>query len=321
MGRRLQGPRPPLHLTAQLAAPDELAAGDPRSGLSSCQFTVRCQLTGGVPEGDTIHRIADRLRPALAGQPLVRLEAPRAVAGSVRRPAPGTRISAVDAVGKHLLVRFDDGSVLRTHLRMSGSWHLYRAGERWQRPAHLMRALVEVPEWVAVCFAAPVVAIEHERTGGPDIAHLGPDLADAGLTDSDLDVCLARMATIPEPTAEIGPVLLDQRVASGIGNVIKSEVLWACKVDPFAPLATVDVETRRQLLRSAARLLRANVVNGGPRVTFGFGLAVYGRRGSPCPRCGTPIRMLRQGEQARSTYWCRRCQTHDPNRPVREIVG
>jgi endonuclease-8 len=218
-------------------------------------------------------------------------------------------------VGKHLLVRFADGSVLRTHLRMSGSWHLYRTGARWQRPAHLMRALVEVPGWIAVCFAAPVVVLEHDRTGGPAIAHLGPDLADPGLTDADLGACLERMAALPEPGAEIGAVLLDQRVACGVGNVYKSEVLWACRVDPFAPLPRVDEETRRRLLRTAARLLQANVASSGPRTTHAGGLAVYGRRGRACPRCGTPIRMRRQGEQARSTYWCPRCQ------PSTEVLG
>jgi endonuclease-8 len=268
-----------------------------------------------VPEGDTIHRVADRLRPALVGQPLVRLEAPRAVAGSSRRPPPGTEVTAVEAIGKHLLIRFADGSLLRTHLRMTGSWHLYATGQRWQRPAHLMRALVEVPEWVAVCFAAPVVAVEHDRSGGPAIAHLGPDLAEPLLSDADVDVCLDRMATIPEPGSEIGSVLLDQRIACGVGNVYKSEVLWACRVDPFAPLLRVDEDARRRLIRTAARLLRANIGTAGPRTTHAGGLAVYGRRGRPCPRCGTPIRMRRQGEQARSTYWCPRCQ------PSSEVVG
>jgi endonuclease-8 len=167
---------------------------------------------------------------------------------------------------------------------------------------------VEVPGWVAVCFSAPVVAIEHDRAGGPNVQHLGPDLTRQDLTDADIDACLERMASIPAATDEIGPVLLDQRVACGVGNVIKSEVLWACGVDPATPVAALDDATRRRLLSTAAKFLRANVVNGGPRVTYGTGVAVYGKQGRACPRCGTPIRVRRQGEQARSTYWCPACQ-------------
>lgn len=268
-----------------------------------------------MPEGDTIHRVANRLRPALVGQPLVRLEAPRART-LLRRPAPGTEVTGVDAVGKHLLIRFAGGTILRTHLRMNGSWHLYGSGEPWRRPAHLMRALVEVPGWVAVCFAAPVVELEHDATGGPQIQHLGPDLTRADLTAADLDACVERLAALTGPADEIGAVLLDQRIACGVGNVYKSEVLWACRVDPWTPVADLDVATRRHLLETAARMLRANVATPGPRTTVEpslatgtrGGLAVYGRRGRSCRRCGTPIRMRRQGDQARSTYWCPTCQ-------------
>jgi endonuclease-8 len=241
-----------------------------------------------VPEGDTIHRVAERLRPVLVGQPLVRLDAPRAAG---RRPRPGTGIAAVDAVGKHLLVRFDDGSVLRTHLRMTGSWHLYRTGERWRKPAHLARATVEVPGWVAVCFSAPVVAFDG------DVAHLGPDLTTAAV---DLDAAAARLAQ--HPADEIGAALLDQRIAAGIGNMWKSETLWSCRVDPFACVGDLDDTTRRRLLATASKLLQASVGAHRPPMN------VYRRRGQPCRRCGTPVRSRRQGEQQRTTYWCPTCQ-------------
>jgi endonuclease VIII len=261
-----------------------------------------------MPEGDTIHRVATRLRPALVGQPLVRLDLPR-VGPRARKPAPGTEITEVEAVGKHLLVRFADGAVLRTHLRMTGSWHLYETGQRWQTPPHLARAVVEVPGWVAVCFSAPVVELEHDALGGPQIQHLGPDLTRADLSDADLDVCVQRMATIPEPGDDIAVVLLDQRVACGVGNVFKSEVLWATRVDPFAKVADLDASTRRALVATAHTLLVRNAGSPGPRVTYGTGVAVYGRAGRPCPRCGTPIRRQRQGEQARTTFWCPSCQS------------
>src|SRR3954464_8501564 len=154
-----------------------------------------------MPEGDTIHRAAARLRPALEGKALVRFEAPRAVG---RPPRPGTVIDAVEAIGKHLLVRFADGTTLRTHLRMTGSWHLYRTGERWQRGQHLARAVIEGGGWVpggfrapcrepgevAVCFAAPVVGLE---ANDARIAHLGPALTRLDITDAEIDEAVRRM--------------------------------------------------------------------------------------------------------------------------------
>lgn len=253
-----------------------------------------------MPEGDTIHRTANRLRPALVGQPLVRFEAPRAVG---KRPRPGTTIDAVEAVGKHLLIRFAGGTTLRTHMRMTGSWHLYRTGERWKRPTHLARAVVEVHGWTAVCFAAPVVELETEPTSAANLAHLGPDLTSPDVTDADIDAAVERMTN-----DEIAVVLLDQRVASGIGNVYKSEVLFICGVNPFTPAGELDRDRKRALIATASKLLRANVASTGPRRTTREGLAVYGRTRRPCHRCGTPIRAKRQGEQARTTYWCPTCQ-------------
>jgi endonuclease-8 len=243
--------------------------------------------------------VADRLRPALAGQVVERFEVPRAVGP---RPAAGSTVTEVEARGKHLLIRFSDGVTLRTHLRMNGTWHLYRRGSRWQLPAHLARAVVGVAEWEAVCFKAPVVELHR----GPDeaIAHLGPDLC---LDDPPVDEVLERIAARTDVEAEIAPTLLDQQIAAGIGNVFKSEVLWACSVSPFAKVVDLDVDTRRRLVQTAAKQLRANVGRVGERSTLpGGGLAVYGRRGRPCPRCRTPIEYRKQA--LRSTYWCPRCQ-------------
>src|SRR5215213_2566078 len=221
-----------------------------------------------MPEGDTIHRTARTLDTALAGRALVRFEAPR-----LRfRPFPeGTVVEAVEARGKHCLVRFDDGRVLHTHMRMTGSWHLYRPGERWRRSPGAARAVVEVAPtgdregWVAVCFAAPV--------------------------------------------AELGDALLDQRVAAGIGNVYKSEACFAAGLDPFTPVGQLDEGRRRQVVTAAARQLRANL-GSVDRTTYGDGgLAVYRRADRPCRRCGTPVRRAPQGQPLRSTYWCPRCQT------------
>jgi endonuclease-8 len=255
-----------------------------------------------VPEGDTIVRTAATLRPALAGKPLVRFEAPRLHFS----PFPaGTTVRGVESRGKHLLIGFDDGRVLHTHLQMSGSWHVYRPHDRWRRPPHQLRALIEVPDAVAVCFNAPTVELLRERDLARHavLASLGPDLC---APDVDLEEVLARLGRLP-PETEVGVALLDQRVACGVGNVYKSETLFAVRVDPFAPLSALDGPSRRAVYRTASDLLRRNLA-GGRRVTAPGGVAVYRRAGRPCPRCGTRIRSRRQGESARATYWCPSCQ-------------
>jgi endonuclease-8 len=268
-----------------------------------------------MPEGDTIWRAAARLAPVLEGAELVAFEAPR-MAGD--RPRPGTRIERVEAVGKHLQVHFAGGLSLETHMRMTGSWHLYRAGERWRKPRHLLRCRIAVPGWEAVCFSAPVVrtfrrgADGRVAPGDDPVAHLGPDLV---APDPDIDEAVARMAVVPRPDTTIAEVLLDQRVAAGIGNVYKSEVLHACRLDPFTPVAEVPVDLRHRLLELAAVLLRRNLATTRRTTVAGpeGSVAVYRRARRPCPRCGTPIRSVRHGAQARSTYWCPRCQVRPRN--------
>ncbi len=258
-----------------------------------------------MPEGDTIHRVADRLRPALAGQVLERFEAARAVGP---RPRTGVTVDTVEAKGKHLLIGFSDGVVLHTHLRMTGTWHLYRSGSRWRLPAHLARAVVGVAGWEAVCFKAPVVDLYRQPPAHHPQPHhhLGPDHC---RVDPPIEEVVERLAARADADSEIGPLLLDQQVAAGIGNVFKSEVLWACRVNPFALVRDLDQDTRRRLVTTAARQLRANVTLPGERSTLpGGGLAVYGRRGQPCRRCGTPIDRRLQGEDPRVTYWCPVCQ-------------
>ena len=256
-----------------------------------------------MPEGDTIHRAAARLRPVLEGRTLTRFEAPRVVG---RTPSVGSTVTSVEAKGKHLLIAFSDGLTLHTHMRMTGSWHIYRSGERWQKAPWMARAIVAVDSgYEAVCFNAPVVEVHDQRDPSPrpGLAALGPDLC---LDDVDLDAAVERMRPLAGPADEIGNVLLDQRVAAGIGNIYKSETLFACGVDPFTPVGELDDAGRRRLLATASRLLRANL-GSGPRTTTQGGLAVYGRTGRPCRRCGTPVRSARQG-QNRMTYWCPSCQ-------------
>jgi endonuclease VIII len=282
----------------------------------------------GVPEGDTIHRLAVRLGAVLTDQDLVRMELARSSRTGIRPPPTGTRIESVDAQGKHLLIRFANGVTLRTHLRMNGRWLVCPAGRPWPRPRHRMRAVVAVEGWEAVCFDAPVVELERR----PATDHLGPDLADP---EPDLAACLVRLATLIDRDTAVAEVLLDQRVACGVGNVYKSEVCYACGLDPRTPVGGLDQVARTDLLATAARLLRANL-GPGPRTTVtGLGaapsgpptgaLAVYGRAGRSCRRCGTRIQVARTGPYARSTYWCPTCQPPfhpaSPTRPSGQPTG
>jgi endonuclease-8 len=255
-----------------------------------------------MPEGDTIHRTAATLRTVLEGRVLERFEAPR-VRG--RSPAAGSRIEAVEARGKHLLIRFGDGSVLHSHMRMTGSWHTYRTGERWRRHAARARVVIQTPSSVAVCFDAPVIELLDERgvARHPQLRALGPDLC---VPEPDIEGALRRLDAL-DPSIPIGVALLDQRVASGVGNVYRSEALWASSLEPSRPIADVDPELRRALLVAAARMLRANL-RGWRRETVPGGLAVYDRAGRPCRHCGTPILTRRLGDQARSVWWCPACQ-------------
>lgn len=256
-----------------------------------------------MPEGDTIWRTAERLKPALVGQRVAKMRLPRSV--GTHSVEPGTEVTSVVAKGKFLLVNFADGQVLETHMKMTGSWHLYKVGEKWRKSPTTARAVIETEGgWVAVCFAAPHVEL---RRAGDNAAtsHLGPNLCEP---DVDLAKCVERMTTIADGADPIGAVLLDQRVFCGVGNVYKSEVLFACRVSPLAPVAGLDLATRVKIVEFCHRLLRANL-GSGPRATYMGGLGVYGKKGEPCPRCGAIIQRIVQGEHVRSTYWCPSCQT------------
>jgi endonuclease-8 len=254
-----------------------------------------------VPEGDTIHRAASQLRAVLEHRPLVAISVPR---WSGALPAAGETIDAVRAIGKHLVIDFSGGLSLRVHLRMTGRWRVYALGEVTERAAKGARVLVEVPEHVAACFAAPDVAIT--RRDRVAVGHLGPDLCD---TDVDLDAVVARIPSRIARTTTIGEALLDQRIACGVGNVYKSEALFAERIDPMTPVVDLAPDRRRAVFARAHRQLRENVVRGGARRTVPEGLAVYGRAGRPCRVCGAAVVRIVQGaEQPRSTYYCPECQ-------------
>ena len=229
-----------------------------------------------------------------------------------RAPGPqvdrlvGSTVTAVDAMGKNLLIRFDNGLEVRTHLRMRGSWHRYRPGER-VAPAAGSRAslVIEVPGSVAVCFDAPVVELFEQRTEAlhPSLSRLGPDL----LADPvDVDEAMRRLHDPSRDDLSIAEALLDQRAMAGIGNEVKNLVLWEASLSPWTRLRDVDDAALRRLIERAAAVLREGAATG--RRPAG----VHGRAGRPCPRCGTIVQAKEQGrELPRLTYWCPACQPDD----------
>jgi endonuclease-8 len=272
-----------------------------------------------VPEGDAIFRTARTLHRALAGREVVRFESVFPALSRVHDDTPltGRTIESVVAAGKHVLMRFSGGLVLRTHMRMNGSWHIYRPGEAWQRSRGDMRIIIATAAFEAVGFSVPVAEFVRESAmeRHQDLRRLGPDLLAATF---DADEALGRFRA--HGALEIADALLNQRLAAGIGNVYKSEVLFLCRVNPFALVHQVDDATLVRLLSTARKHLLANVAdpNGGITTYRGYrrnpgGAAserryVYGRAGLPCRNCGTLILMRAQGPHARLTYWCPACQ-------------
>jgi len=273
-----------------------------------------------MPEGDTIRRIADALGRALAGRVVTAFETAYAHLARVDddQPVAGRRVERVRAVGKHLLIEFSGGLVLRTHMRMSGRWHLYRHGERWRGSNAAIRIVIATPEYVAVAFDvvdAELVPSASLARVGP-LPHLGPDLLDAAFAEAQAIANLRACGDRP-----MGDVLLDQRVMAGVGNVFKSEILFVCGVHPWTTARALDEDAVVKVVRTARRLLRLNAGVGasatggrlaGRRTTGRLNPAeqlwVYGRRGRPCFRCGSTIESGKQGAAARTTYWCPVCQ-------------
>jgi len=262
-----------------------------------------------MPEGDTIWRTARTLHAALAGKTVVAFESalPPVTAAARRLGVVGQPIEAVEARGKHLLVRFAGGAVLHTHQGMRGSWRLHRrAGAVRRSPS--ARAVIETADVVAVCSLAPVVEMlsPAQAAHHPALARLGPDLLGPAF-----DPVVARRRLRARSDLEIGPALMDQTALAGVGNVYKSEVLFLCGVSPFARVSELGDETLEGLVAKARDLLRRNL-DGGPRRTTSAlapgRLWVYRRSGQPCRKCGTRIERAVQGDEARSTYFCPSCQ-------------
>lgn len=259
-----------------------------------------------MPEGDTIRRHVALLRPALCGRTLKSLRLHK-YSGAL--PRAGEEITAVDALGKHTLFTFSGGLVLDVHLGMTGSWQIYSTSMEVLRP-HLVRVAIDVGTAIACCFRPVVVRTLPAREVRRELS-LGPDLSE---DIADLDEAVQRARAAYVNGGELGSVLLDQRVAAGIGNVIKSESLHLAKRSPFDDVATLNDVELRHVFAIAQGILRFSAATGNRRTASTASCyRVYGRARQPCLQCGTPIASRAQGAPARgapvrTTYWCPTCQ-------------
>ena len=276
-----------------------------------------------MPEGDTIHRAAAALHRALAGRDIVRFESVFPALTRVHDDHPLTSMSVekVQASGKHLLMHLSGGFVLRTHMRMHGSWHIYRPGERWRQNRRDMRVLVATADFEAVGFNIPVAEFikvdpKHALAKHRVLGKLGPDALAANF---DRDEAVRRLRS--RPASLIADALLNQQLLAGLGNVFKSEVLFACGINPFVTVAALTDSELEHLVEIGRKLLQANVGGSSTGLTTYTGsrrttgrdnpaeqLWVYGRGRLPCRRCGTAVDVKKHGTDSRLTYWCPECQ-------------
>ena len=251
-------------------------------------------------EVNSVYRTAVTLRTALIGKQTLAFDA---LGCDGIRPSIGHTIEEVRTFGKNIEIVWDDGVVLHSTFRLSGSWHLYRRGEQWSKPRDRAQVVIAVSDWIAVCFGA--VSLETFRDFDPRrhpiLGKLGPNISHH---DVDIEECVDRMMHYEDREATVSEVLLDQRVVSGISNVFRCEILWACEIHPWARVGELKRAECRELLLLAQESLIAQIPNE---------MAVYGRQGKSCQRCGDLIRVAHHGEASRVLYWCPGCQLgHQP---------
>jgi endonuclease VIII len=259
-----------------------------------------------MPEGDTIHRAATRLKAVLEGQIIERAES--RWLGPTTKTLLGRTVNNVEARGKHLLINLDDDRAIHSHLGMTGSWHIYRPAEQWQKPAHRAAISFQCEQVCVVCFTPR--QLELLTSAGlrrnDYLNRLGPDLLASAVPDRDVLARFRQCNNLP-----IGQAVMNQTIVSGIGNVYKSEVLFLLRLHPQTLVSDLRDEQILELVATASELMAKNL-SGRPRTTRyaldGGRFYVYGRSGEPCHNCGTPIAVIRQGDAGRTTYFCSHCQ-------------
>lgn len=271
-----------------------------------------------MSDSDRFHRAAAALRPALVGRPLLGFVDP-----GLDGPSPrlGRVVESVEVQGRRLLLRFDDGVVLDSLFRSPylaamgrrfvGLWYLYREGQDWPHSESDVAVALTVDGWTAACVHP--VSVESYRAQDsrrhPALGGQGPDISQMG---ADLGRVLHALLLYPDPEASMAEVLADQRVFCGVGNVYRSEVLWANRLNPDALVGSLSRRDLMSLMNSAAGLLTGGLDQRSRRRSE-HKFAVYGRNGQACLRCHDTITVSYIGPAEQELYWCRGCQTrHDP---------
>jgi endonuclease VIII len=243
-----------------------------------------------VPEGDALHRAARRLQPLVGEELEVETPNPRAQVGRLAERLDGRRLLSVEAVGKNLLLTFEGGYVLHSHLRMNGRWTLVPRGAALRgRPWLVLRgSRHEGRQW-----NGPVLELSTRA-----IRRLGPDIL---ASEPDYTRMLGNLRA-GDQGRTVGDAILDQRIVAGIGNKWKAEALWAAGISPWRPLSDVTDGELRAVLEETAHMMRGSLEGGGHTNR------VYRHASRPCPRCGGRILSRGQGDANRTAYWCPACQ-------------
>lgn len=274
-----------------------------------------------MPEGPTIRVTADKLRAALLDRRIEHFFSSykKSVAEAWAEKIAGHRVVDVRSRGKNLFVEFDTGWVLYTHMLMWGSWHVYDVGEPWTKEDRKARVVLGTDGAVAVLFSAPVCELVHrDELPTHKTAELGPDLLDESF---DPDEAARRFFDPIHADRQVGDLIMDQTVLAGIGNILKSEILFQAGINPERPAADLTraeldhmIATSRHLMQRAydTRGFTEAFMPPELREVSGRWGYVYRRGKKPCLRCGTPIQMVRQGLRSRMTFFCPLCQPIDP---------
>jgi endonuclease VIII len=257
-----------------------------------------------MPEGDTIAWAANRIRPVLEGRVPDSIETPQPRHARDRWPErlAGREVRRVDTHGKHLMLRFAGGLTVHSHLRMTGAWGVYGPGRRWGRAPSRAWLVLRSGETEVVQFDGPVLELMTDGRSRFDrrLAQLGPDVLAAAFDDGGF----IRRLRGDDQTRTLGDALLDQRIVAGIGNIWKAEGCFEAGVDPWRAIRTASDEEAVAIVEGMRPRMQLSA-REGPR---SISARVYGKRGQPCPRCGTAIQARGQGDDNRLTYWCPGCQ-------------
>ena len=279
-----------------------------RQGRCADRVRRPVRTLSGMPEGDTIHYAASRIRPVLEGHVPDELATPhrRFARDRWAEKLAGRAVRSVDAHGKHLFLRFEGGLTIHSHLRMSGSWRVFDRGQRWSRSPRAAWLVARRGDREVVQFDGPVLELMTESRTRFDqrIAGLGPDILAPGAFDAGR---FLRRLRQDDPTRPIGDAMLDQRILAGIGNLWKVEGCFQAGIDPWRPTGKVTDEEAMRIVEACRPRMQRSASDGN-QTRF---KRIYGMAGRPCPRCGeaSKIRVRGQWDDNRPTFWCPRCQT------------